>query len=256
LKDDILAQDADLINHEQTLYAALNVYIQRLAWLNSGSRQYFGVLTEGKVAVVVDVTHRRINRLKKALCTLIEDQLVAKSKFILIKYAHKAKASRSFHSNYTDLDAALEWVDSLKKIKLEPKREEKDEKDTSAEKAPGSNRKVGTALMSTNMSPKKKSQREKEAEYESEQEEEKEDDGSKEIGGDIILAINEAIKTKVKNIYLVVGREPRYPFSEVFSELEDTLAGSDIIINVVSFCVGDKKVRYFIARGHNNPLFS
>ena len=75
---DVLANEAALPELEQTLYAALNVYTQRLAWLDSGSRrvcvasaartsdeqQHFGVLTEPKVAVVVDTTHRHLKQLK------------------------------------------------------------------------------------------------------------------------------------------------------------------------------------------------
>ena len=76
---------ANVGDYEKTLLAALNVYIQRLAWLDSGSRkvrvlrfanvcvsadvrqmhvQYFGVITEPTVAILVDVTHRHVDELK------------------------------------------------------------------------------------------------------------------------------------------------------------------------------------------------
>lgn len=222
--DDLLSHPETLDSHEQTLYAALNVYIQRLAWLDAGSRRYFGVVTEPKVSIVVDVTHGHVKELKKALEILIEEQLLLRRKFNFIKYSHKAHASPVFTSKYDDIDAAIAWVHVMKRSAVV---------ETSDSVTKKSNTKVVTAIASTNLSSKSGKPLSKSNVADSA-------DDEVEVGGDLLSAIKAGVDSKMPAMYLVVGQKPRYDFKHIGSELRDVLAGSDVVINIVSFYIADE----------------
>ena len=60
---------------------------------------------------------------QNALEQLLEEQLFTKHKYVLVKYAQKAKTSASFKPTYEHLDRAVDWVRSIKRTVVVPKAE-------------------------------------------------------------------------------------------------------------------------------------
>ncbi|XP_062999114.1 von Willebrand factor A domain-containing protein 3A [Elgaria multicarinata webbii] len=84
-------QPKDLDEYIEQTERVLRRYVQRLQWLLSGSRRFFGVILEAKVCILVDTSgsmDRSLEQVAKELTSLIWDQLRKNNtKFSLISFA-------------------------------------------------------------------------------------------------------------------------------------------------------------------------
>ncbi|XP_078691175.1 von Willebrand factor A domain-containing protein 3A-like [Branchiostoma floridae x Branchiostoma belcheri] len=81
----------ELEEYETQVERLLKRYVSRLQWLLSGSRRVFGVITEKKVAILVDTSGSmgpHLPELKKELASLVWDQICLNTeKFNLIRFS-------------------------------------------------------------------------------------------------------------------------------------------------------------------------
>ncbi|EDV24931.1 uncharacterized protein TRIADDRAFT_56355 [Trichoplax adhaerens] len=104
--------------YERKMRAALKMYNTRIDWLLRGSRELFGTIIEDQITILVDTSSSmrpRISLVKDKLHLLLQEQLIKKKKFNIIKFSTNAAAWRDNMADVTDQNLlnAWQWIKGL-----------------------------------------------------------------------------------------------------------------------------------------------
>ncbi|KAJ8298494.1 hypothetical protein KUTeg_025025 [Tegillarca granosa] len=105
-------------HYEQKIKIAMNVFQQRIDWLNQGSRALFGTVIEDQIYIIIDTSASMlpsIQFLKEKLFVLMQEQLRHKMKVNFVSFNSKAVAwqNRLVEVDEHSLQSAWKWIQNL-----------------------------------------------------------------------------------------------------------------------------------------------